>query len=57
MQNCCTHQKSHHGTSSCICPSLWSKAKKIRLLEEELEIMEDRTGDIKTLIEELKAEQ
>lgn len=57
MKNCCTHHQPIHGTSPCMCPSLWSKAKKIRLLEEELEIMEDKTGEIKALIEELKSEQ
>lgn len=57
MHHCCSTQKHPHNPASCVCPNLLSKAGKIRLLEEELEIMEDKTGAIKTLIEELKAEQ
>lgn len=56
MSNCCAHSKDHHSISN-ICPNLWSKKKKIKMLEQELEIMQDKVDEIKEIIAELKAEK
>ncbi|MBN2008379.1 hypothetical protein JW960_03415 [candidate division KSB1 bacterium] len=55
MEQCC-HSKHNHFTSN-VCPNLWSNAKKIEALEQELEIMQDKENEIKQLIAELKAEK
>ncbi|MFC1532540.1 hypothetical protein ACFL7M_04115 [Thermodesulfobacteriota bacterium] len=39
-----------------VCSNFWSKKRKIKTLEEELKTMEENTDEVKTLIEELKAE-
>ena len=55
MSTCCCSGKSHN-TMSTVCPNLWSKQKKIRMLEKELKMNQEQTGEIKKLISELKAE-
>jgi len=38
-----------------ICPSLWSKEKKIQVLENQLNTARENVRNIETLIKELKA--
>jgi hypothetical protein len=55
----------HNKQSNCQChchggevsPSLWSRAKKIRVLEEKLESMNARKAEIELMIDELKQEK
>jgi len=39
-----------------ICSNLWSREKKIRVLQKRLESIEDQKKEIETLIHELKDE-
>ena len=55
MSMCCSSGKSH-GTVNAVCPNLWSKQKKIRMLEKELEMSQEQTREIEKLISELKDE-
>ena len=55
MQGCGCH--GHHDSKGNVCPSLWSKEKKIRMLENQLEPAKTNVQEIETLITELKAEK
>ena len=50
----------HSGRQSCgchsVCSCLWSNAKKIRVLQEKLQDLDDQREEIETMIQELKAE-
>lgn len=52
---CCDSQNRE--VLHTVCPSFWSKERKIKALEEELKTMEGNTDEVKRLIEELKAEK
>lgn len=56
MYGCGCHQ-GHFGSGRNICPSLWSKQKKIQVLEKELNAARENVQDIENLINELKAEK
>jgi tRNA G26 N,N-dimethylase Trm1 len=63
---CCGHL-AHHGTkpdhgSSCACgmhvgPFFWSKKKKVEMLEQMLEGLQEEAKDIEELLAELKEEK
>ncbi|MBN1781121.1 hypothetical protein JW948_08365 [bacterium] len=48
---------NEHGSSHGVCSVLWSNARKIRVLQEKLEILDDRKREIETLIKELGEEK
>lgn len=53
---------SHGGSCGCGGPtffgsSFWSKKKRIQILEQSLECLQERAEDIKEFLKELKAEQ
>ena len=52
---CCSCSQGQHSGKD-ICPNLWSKDKKIKMLEQELDVAQDRSKEIKNLIAQLKAE-
>ena len=52
---CCT--PSGHGECLCVNPGLWSKAKKIRVLQDKLKSLDNRKTEITTLISELENEK
>lgn len=59
------HGKKHGHGGSCGCgsgpachgPFFWSKKKRIQILENSLECLEERANDIKELLKELKEEE
>jgi hypothetical protein len=51
---CCCHSKD--GQCLEAGPMLWSKEKKIRVLQEKLEGLKEKKQEIETLIQELKNE-
>ena len=52
---CCT--PSGHSECQCVNPGLWSKAKKIRVLQDKLKSLDEKKAEIETLISELEAEK
>ena len=65
---CCTPPRHHGmkmmGSDSCCCqgmhgqkPMFWSKRKRIRLLQEQLDRMKDDVKDLEDHIAELQAEK
>ncbi|MBN1995941.1 hypothetical protein JW935_00215 [candidate division KSB1 bacterium] len=52
--SCQPHTKGH---AMSICPCMWSTQKKIDVLQQELEVMDERKDEIKILIDQLKAEK
>ena len=55
MSCCCTSTKGH-GLHYQVCPNLWSKQKKISVLEQELQNLQEKENEIKELIMQLKSE-
>lgn len=58
IMNCCSSHHSGHHTGSCtgfMNPQLWSKKKKLEVLEHQLECLEEKKKDIQEAIEELRA--
>jgi hypothetical protein len=49
-------QSGCHCASQPVCSQLWSKGKKIRILQQRLEALEDQKKEIETLIRELNEE-
>ena len=60
---CCTNvkQKHGHGVGSCkgnqFHPGLWSKKKKIGMLEDHLNNLKQETEEVESLISDLKSEK
>lgn len=50
------HTQSNYHCNGSVCSQLWSKSKKIRVLQQRLEGIEDQKKEIETLIRELKEE-
>ena len=55
MSGCCCSSKGH-GPHGDVSMGLWSREKKIRELEQELERAKHRVSEIEVLIGELKSE-
>ncbi len=61
---CCeTKTQSDHGCS-CGCggpvsfgPALWSRKKRIRMVENSIECMQSQLKDLEELLQELKADK
>ena len=53
MHSCCCSPKSH---GNHVCPSLWSKKKKVQMLEQELADAKQNVQELESLIDEIKAE-
>lgn len=45
------------GGMSCSCPVLWSKKKRIRMVEQSPECLQTKIADLQDLLQELKDEQ
>ena len=54
--------RMHHMQTNCrcdcqsVCSQLWSKSKKIRVLHQRLEALDDQKKEIEILISELNEE-
>ena len=53
MQSCCCSPKGH---GNHVCPSLWSKKKKVQILEQELADAKQNVQELESLIDEIKEE-
>lgn len=56
MCSCCTTAREASRQKN-ICPSLWSKKRKIQILEQELADAKKSVQELETLIAEVKAEK
>jgi hypothetical protein len=49
-------QSRYHCDCQSVCSQLWSKSKKIRVLQQRLKVIDDQKKEIETLIGELNEE-
>ena len=53
---CETHNRQQCGCrGNCLGPRLWSKKKKVRMLEKALEHLKEKEEDIREALDELKS--